>query len=204
MNKFRDKNPQSTSDDSAFDEYGDYKDVLVIDFYNKCGYCDDHDSYVGGWRGMQIDHFAPKTPFTEVEHKYENLVYSCFYCNNAKRNDWVTDSHDRPINDNGNKGYVYPKDDNYNALFTRSESGSIIPENAIGVYMYTKLNLGLTRHELICTMERINKAIDEIDEILKTDGLEEEIISVLTTNKTTFLENKNIIDKQFRKIIDAR
>lgn len=204
MDRFRNKNPQTTSDNDAFDKYGLYKEVLMTDFYNKCGYCDDNDFWMGGWRGMQIDHFAPKKPFTELENTYENLVYSCFYCNNAKSNDWVTDSYEQPINDEGTEGYIHPRENTYNDLFRRSSTGSIIPQTDVGLYMYTFMNLGLKRHELICTMERVIEIVGKINSLLVSNIISDEVKNTLIDNKNTLLSHKDNIERQFRTIISAR
>ncbi len=204
MYSFREINPQKTSTNEEHDNYKSYKPILETDFYNKCGYCNDHDYLMGGWREMHIDHFAPIAPFDELKHTYENLVYSCFYCNSAKSNDWVTDLASKPLNDEETEGYIHPREIRYNDLFQRTSTGGIMPIVAVGFYMYTKLNLGLLRHSIIHTMERITGVVEEINEVLERANIKEEVRSTLTANKNKLLDFRDKIERQFRKIVDAR
>jgi uncharacterized protein (TIGR02646 family) len=174
------------------------------DFNGNCGYCNDNHSYTGGWRGMQIDHFAPRTPFNELEHDYDNLVYSCFYCNNAKSNDWVTDVAENSISDDGNSGYIHPREKEYANLFERSAKGSIVPRNKLGFYIYTNLNLGLLRHEIIHTMEKIFEVVKKINKVLKENNISSEISNLLKENRDKLLYKRFALEVQFREIINAR
>ena len=204
MSLFRNHVPQRTGESGQFNTYSEYKDTLKIDFYECCGYCNDSHNYMGGWRGMQIDHFAPRTPFVELEHEYDNLVYSCFYCNNAKSNDWVSDSPDRPISDDGTRGYVNPREEAYTELFSRNSNGSIRPMSNLGLYIYTNLNLGLLRHELINTMEKIFSLTEKIDLLIEKGDLNNEVETVLINNRGLLIHKRFKLEKQFREIINAR
>tara|TARA_R110001592_G_scaffold47353_3_gene150196 strand:+ start:1161 stop:1772 length:612 start_codon:yes stop_codon:yes gene_type:complete len=201
---FRSNHPQKTGTKGQYPKYSQYKRVLMNDFYNCCGYCNDSHYHMGGWKGMQIDHFAPRTPFEDLEHDYDNLVYSCFYCNNAKSNDWVTNDSASPISDNGRRGYINPREEAYSDLFLRGATGSIVPQNDIGLYIYTNLNLGLLRHELIYTIDRIILAVILIDNTTAGNELNQNVIEVLTDNKNKLLSEKFKLELEFRDIIDAR
>jgi uncharacterized protein (TIGR02646 family) len=72
----------------SYSNYRSFKKHLENDFNNRCGYCDDPDSYYGQEISYHIDHFKPKSEFPELEVEYKNLVYSCPYCNRAKSNKW--------------------------------------------------------------------------------------------------------------------
>lgn len=132
--------------------YRSYKDYLREDFYNCCGYCDDNDMWSGGKRAYHIDHFAPKSLFSELENEYSNLIYSCPFCNGAKSNDWVTNSYDKPVDFEKRIGYIDPCDENYVKQFKRESDGSITPKSDVGKYMWEKLNLFLRRHKAIYLM----------------------------------------------------
>jgi uncharacterized protein (TIGR02646 family) len=201
---FRKLEPTKTGSAGQYAKYSDYKGVLMKDFNGNCGYCNDNHSYTGGWRGMQIDHFAPRTPFNELEHDYDNLVYSCFYCNNAKSNDWVTDVAENSISDDGNSGYIHPREKEYANLFERSAKGSIVPRNKLGFYIYTNLNLGLLRHEIIHTMEKIFEVVKKINKVLKENNISSEISNLLKENRDKLLYKRFALEVQFREIINAR
>jgi 5-methylcytosine-specific restriction endonuclease McrA len=147
--------------DTCTKTYADYRSYkipwLKNDYFERCGYCNDHDAWSNGRRGMQIDHFVPKAKFAGLfdVHNYSNLVYSCFYCNNNKSDDWVTTDPFQPVAVDGKSGYIHPRDKNYDAAFKRLSDGSIVPQNNIGQYMFKVLCLGLKRHRLIYHLEKL-------------------------------------------------
>lgn len=203
MQLFRISAPRRTSKSGIYKAYNQYKHILKDDFNSRCGYCNDHHNFLGGWRVMQIDHFAPKIPFKEWENEYENLVYSCFFCNNAKSNDWVTTDKSQSKSIDGKKGYVHPIEEEYNELFKRNFLGAIIPQNELAFYIYTNLNLGLKRHELLFTMDKIDEIVDKIEEV-ENYAIDDKVKCVLKQNKFRFLEIKHKIQKKFNEINNAR
>ncbi len=148
----------------TYADYKSYKKPLQKDYFERCGYCNDHESWSNGRRGMQIDHFVPKTKFGLLfnVHHYSNLVYSCFFCNNNKSDDWVTTNPHQPLSPDGKKGYIHPRNADYDNAFKRAADGSIIPQNDIGQYMFTVLCLGLKRHRLIYHLENLNSLIVDL------------------------------------------
>ena len=87
------------------------KQQLAKDFHMSCGYCGDSHYFVGGINNFHVDHFAPKSRFKELENNYQNLVYSCPYCNCSKSNKWVGHTAEETIV--GNKGFIDPCDTIY-------------------------------------------------------------------------------------------
>ena len=129
------------------------KKRLVVDFERKCAYCDDHDHYSGGYNSYHVEHFAPKEKFKHLEFIYDNLLYSCPYCNISKSNKWI--GKDEFENIVGNNGFADPCTDDYNKHLGRDEDGSIIYITEVGKYMYFELKLYLKRHQLIHNLEKI-------------------------------------------------
>lgn len=129
------------------------KQRLVIDFDHKCAYCDDHDGYSGGYNAYHVEHFAPKEKFKELEFVYDNLLYSCPYCNVAKSNKWISDKAD--INIVGNKGFVDPCTDEYYIHLQRDYIGEIIYLTELGEYIYFELKLYLKRHRILHNIEKV-------------------------------------------------
>ena len=159
MNTFRDLNPTKRKIENVVSKYQHHKPNLKIDFNNRCGYCDDHDK----WRNSfyEIDHFVPKKYLLDAElADYDNLVYSCRYCNNSKRHKWPTD--DREIPNDGIVGFVQPWTTDYSNHFKRDDKGRIISDTDLGNWMIRNLNLGLKRHSIIWQLDRIKDAIAEI------------------------------------------
>lgn len=154
--------------DTCTKTYADYRSYkipwLKQDYFERCGYCNDHDAWSNGRRGMQIDHFVPKMKFAALfdVHHYSNLVYSCFYCNNNKSDDWATTDPFQAIGPDGKRGYIHPRDPNYDLAFKRSMDGSIVPQNDVGQYMYKVLCLGLKRHRLIFHLEKLLVIYNEL------------------------------------------
>jgi hypothetical protein len=140
---FRDKQPVRNYSGKELKDYKGYKDSLVSDFYQRCGYSDSHHDWFGGKRNFQIDHFKPKSIHPELETKYSNLVYTCSYVNRAKSDDL------------GN--YIDPCDTNFNDHFYRDELGNIYPNDnsESAKYMYRKLKLYLKRYSIIWMLEQL-------------------------------------------------
>ncbi|OPA02100.1 hypothetical protein BHL27_07060 [Bacillus cereus] len=140
------------------------KKRLAEDFKNKCGYCGDFDVYSGGYNVYHVEHFAPKEKFKELEFTYDNLLYSCPYCNLAKSNKWIGKTATESIV--GDKGFVDPCTEEYDLHLGRDEEGSIIYKTSLGQYIYMELKLYLKRHKILYNLDKIR---------LKRNVLKEEI-----------------------------
>jgi len=159
MNNFREKNPSKRKIEIVVSKYQDHKPDLRIDFNNRCGYCDDHDT----WRNSfyEIDHFLPKEYLTKEEQKdYKYLVYSCRYCNNSKRSKWPTKDKDKP--NDGKIGFEIPWISDYSDIFKRDDKGRIISDSDIGNWMIKNLNLGLRRHSIIWQLDKFKRVVEQI------------------------------------------
>lgn len=126
---------------------------LVIDFENKCGYCDDHDKYSGGYNSYHVEHFAPKEKYQHLEFTYENLLYCCPYCNISKSDKWVGSNATESIV--GDRGFVDPCTDEYYLHLRRDNLGNIEYTTSIGKYMYEELKLYLNRHSILYNLEKV-------------------------------------------------
>lgn len=159
MNNFRELNPSKRKIEKDVSKYQSHKPDLKIDFNNRCGYCDDHDT----WRNSfyEIDHFVPKKYLSGKElTDYKNLVYSCRYCNNSKRHKWPTEEKDKP--NDGKIGFEMPWTTDYSDLFKRDDKGRIISDSPLGNWMIKNLNLGLKRHSIIWQLDRLKVVIAQI------------------------------------------
>ncbi len=144
------------------------KKYLAEDFSHRCAYCDDRDALAGGYSSYHVEHFAPKEKFPDLKYTYENLLYSCPFCNCSKNDDWVGSTADENIK--GDCGYVSPCDTDYqNHLDRDKNTGEIVPQTALGQYMYDHLNLGLMRHSLIYMVESLQEKRNELKEHIEIE-----------------------------------
>ena len=135
--------PQRTCT-KKYSHYRSFKKYLMTDFNQRCGYCDDDDSHTGGWRFYQIDHFHPHSK-GGAEHSYENLVYSCSYCNRAKSNEWRS-----------SEGFIDPCKIEYSDIIYRDQTGEIVHNgSAQAKYIHESLLLSLSRHQIIWQINRL-------------------------------------------------
>src|SRR5665647_1039240 len=92
MYKFIEVTPKHRDNPPVYKNYSQYREILKVDFNFRCAYCNDHHGY--RITSFAIDHFVPRTPdgFTSTipHNQFDNLIYSCSYCNRAKWNKWPT------------------------------------------------------------------------------------------------------------------
>lgn len=153
MIKIKDKIPIRSYSGEKWRTNKANKKRLAIDFKHKCAYCDDYDVYCGGYNSYHVEHFAPKEKFKELEFTYDNLLYSCPYCNISKSNKWVGNTAEENIVNN--KGFVDPCTDEYYKHLQRDEQGNIIYTTEIGKFMYNELSLYLKRHKILYNLEKV-------------------------------------------------
>lgn len=118
--------------------WSEHKTDLREDFNNRCGYCDSYDGYRHTY--FEVDHFVPKDFFKKNGNisltQYTNLVYSCKFCNNAKRAKWPTKSE--TVFNDGMKGFVDPCDVEYEKHFYRTSDGGIMWNTKLGKWMFSE------------------------------------------------------------------
>lgn len=115
--------------------WSDHKPDLREDFHKHCGYCGSYDGFSHTY--FEVDHFVPKSLFTKNGKiglcQYDNLVYSCKFCNNVKSSKWP--SNDESIPNQNNKGFVDPTLAIYDTHIYRTNSGSIKWLTDLGKWM---------------------------------------------------------------------
>lgn len=70
--------------DPKLSTYSAYRQLLRRDFWYSCGYCTIGETEARAI-GFEIDHYLPVKIRPDLEHDYNNLIYSCERCNNYKR-----------------------------------------------------------------------------------------------------------------------
>ena len=131
------------------------KKYLRVDFHSRCAYCDDLDFYYGGETTFHVDHFAPKEKFPDLIHRYENLLYACPYCNEAKSDKWPSSNSE--VNIVGNIGFANPCQAEYDKHLARNSDGTISPTSKVGEYMVINLKLYLKRHQIFYKIDQIEQ-----------------------------------------------
>jgi 5-methylcytosine-specific restriction endonuclease McrA len=115
--------------------WSEHKPDLREDFHEHCAYCGSFDGFSHTY--FEVDHFVPKSLFekqTNITYcQYDNLVYSCKFCNNIKSSKWPSNDEKKPtLND---KGFVDPEDANYDNQIYRTSKGSIRWSTVLGQWM---------------------------------------------------------------------
>ena len=136
------------------------KEHLVRDFHERCAYCDDKDFYCGGYYTFHVEHFAPIEKFPALKYVYENLLYSCPYCNKAKSDAWP--SNDPTVNVVDDEGFINPCSEEYDAHLERLSNGKINAKTPLGEYMTKKLKLYLRRHELFFKLDEVTEKREQL------------------------------------------
>ena len=158
------------SDVDSRNSYQQYRAELKADFNHRCGYCDAHDDVVWARGHYHIDHFAPHSQFPLLKESYENLVYSCPFCNRAKSNKWH--GNDATVHNDGIRGFVDPCSNEYDQHLTRSDDGKIIALTNLGRYLLVELKLQLARHQMAWQSEALLKLRDRVSALLDDPRLE--------------------------------
>ena len=68
----REKRPIRSYHGEQFHTNPTNKKHLAEDFGHRCAYCDDLDTYGGGYRAYHVEHFAPKEKFPALQFDYDN------------------------------------------------------------------------------------------------------------------------------------
>lgn len=183
MNLFREKTPTrraAPSKQPTGERWGEHKADLKEDFNSRCGYCDSFDGYRHTY--FEVDHFIPKDFIKVVGGisltHYPNLVYSCKFCNNAKRAQWPSQS--MSIYNDGFKGFVDPCDINYESHFYRNVDGGIMWRTDLGKWMFReafKFDERQLAIVLLWNLNRLEKTINALTIVLNsfTDGSDDYI-----------------------------
>jgi uncharacterized protein (TIGR02646 family) len=188
MANFRKQTPKRRSITRTVKKYSEHKNDLKKDFNNRCGYCNDIDTWKNTW--FEIDHFVPKNKLKKISiTDYSNLVYSCRACNNSKRSKWPTENES--IHNSNDKGFIDPCDDEYGNNFARDDNGKIIYLSKLGKWMYLNLKLYLPQHEIIWNIELLYLMIEELEQIR------------ISNNNVEIKDELLIIYREFKNYIES-
>lgn len=150
-------------------KYSDYRSILKQDFCGRCAYCNLSDESIT--TPFEIDHFVPQAAFKDVRPElltdYNNLIYSCKKCNNAKRGQF---SGDLSVAHPTNELFYDPVLVDYNKIFYRNELGAIASDDAKGKQMIKILKLYRPIHILGWLCEKINTTADKLQRAIECEN----------------------------------
>jgi hypothetical protein len=151
--------------------WSEHKPDLKEDFNSCCGYCDSYDGLRHTY--FEVDHFIPKSLF-EVNGKisycqYDNLTYSCKFCNNFKSSKWPT--KDETIANLNNEGFIDACNYKYDDQLYRTSTGAIMWKNDLGKWMATeafKFDIRERSIKVLWNLNELRKTIESLIIILNT------------------------------------
>lgn len=153
------------------ENWSEHKRDLREDFNSCCGYCDSFDGYRHTY--FEVDHFIPKDFFKVNGNisltQYSNLVYSCKFCNNAKRAKWPTNSE--TVFNDGSEGFVDPCDTEYDKHFYRTDDGGIMWNTDLGKWMFSQAFKFDERQQgikILWNLSRLEQIINALSIVLGT------------------------------------
>jgi len=152
-------NKNSTKRPASVSEYGKYRPELRLEAKEKCVYCAIHENSLGGSDSFHIEHYKPKSKFSNLEKDFNNLFYACAICNRFKSNDWPKE----PNKTLSYPAYPDPKSVNYNSLFELDENGVLHGKNPASKYIIAKIVLN--RPQLI-NERKESKLRDRLNEVI--------------------------------------
>lgn len=180
----RRKNPTNNPTGSNWSEH---KSDLREDFHKHCGYCGSYDGFSHTY--FEVDHFVPKSVFKRIGKielcQYDNLVYSCKFCNNIKSSKWP--SNDETIAYINDEGFIEPCSSEYDTHLYRTNSGSIRWLTKLGKWM---VEVGFKfdeRDYAIKLLWELNQLRNAIDSLI----LEAKKYNINSNERITILEKVN-------------
>jgi uncharacterized protein (TIGR02646 family) len=156
--------------------YKDWKQKLSLEGKEKCVYCAIHEGRFGGERNFHVEHFRPKSKFSELENEYSNLFYACGICNSFKGNDWPSE----PSETFEAPAYIDPSAVDYNTVF-RVVNNLVQGSLTSPIYMIERLYLNRPQLILERRINSCNKKINYLEKEVR------KIADQITTNTHTNL-----------------
>ncbi len=144
-------------------QYEAYRDWLRDEFSFRCAYCLMRESWLRGSRGFQIDHCVAAARDPSRLFDYDNLVYTCPWCNQAKAVVPVPN----------------PTDIAYGQALHVNDDGVIEAKNELGAILVQGLRLDhpeiTHQRRMIMRVVRLAEEKNNVAIILKLLGCPEEL-----------------------------
>lgn len=156
-------------------DYHDYKDDLVKDFKNICGYCGKNRKFF--YDKFEIDHFIPQKKYPQFKNNYNNLVLSCQICNRHKSDDWPTNNPE--VYHDNQKGYIDPATEDFDKTFYRDDDGNIVSNFEYGKYMIEKLKFNIRPIKLLWKLGKLHSTKELLREKRNSDSITKDELEYL-------------------------
>ncbi len=165
-----------------FYRHEDIKQSLKTSTHGKCAFCEGIPDETGY---AEVEHFYPKSLYTERTFEWENLLYCCKQCNNKKLNH---DTYQFPI--------VNPYDDDPDDYFTymdimiKSKNNSLheITDRTIRVCGLTSSRLISARSQILVSFrifeQELSGALDEFRDARTEKNKEDRARKIITSLDT--------------------
>ena len=149
----------------TYSDFRSYKPFLRIEFRGQCVYCRLPDG-IKGIDNFGVDHYKPKSHYSELKATYSNLFYACNCCNRRKSDYWPT-SEDLTV------GRFIPNPcDHVMFEHLRFKGPTVEPRSAAGQQAESKMMLNDEesvnyRQFVIRAISLTEQAIDNIRETIR-------------------------------------
>jgi hypothetical protein len=154
----------------AKSNYREYKPFLRRDFLARCAYCERTEEYLGGDEVFEVEHFKPKSKFTDLICAYHNLYYACGGCNGHKWETWPSEAQIA----RGQRFADPCLEDSYVHHLRELEDGDVEELTECGVYSNSHIRLG--RPELRRWRRLRNQARQDLPKLTAVARLLEQLI----------------------------
>ena len=91
------KKHQRTEAPPVYANYQNYKPYLKNEFSGRCVYCRKADSFQDSG-SFHVEHYKPKSMFSDLVNVYSNLFYACASCNRLKSSYWSVEQSKQVLN----------------------------------------------------------------------------------------------------------
>ncbi|ETX03548.1 MAG: hypothetical protein ETSY1_46895 (plasmid) [Candidatus Entotheonella factor] len=143
--------------------YEAYRDWLRDEFSFRCAYCLMREPWLRGSSGFQIDHSIPQAQYPAGILDYDNLVYTCPWCNQAKAGIAVPN----------------PAEVAYGKALQVNEDGIIQAKNDLGLLLIEGLKLDhpelTSQRRLVLRIVRLAEAKNSVSVILNLLGYPDDL-----------------------------
>ena len=177
-------------------DYNCYLDDLIIDFHDRCGYCDTPFNLAPS---REIDHFIPQSVCkyfgkSYLINSYDNLVLSCVKCNRRKSAKCSNNTNNTKLENNL---FYDPGVVDFNKIFYRNEFGMICSDDKKGKTMISELRLHNPIYTIAWFIEMLDITIKKYDSAYgKSDDIE--IIKIISMLKSKEIEMHNLFVSNYQ------
>lgn len=174
---------------SGYTNLESFRDWLRDEFAFRCAYCLMRESWLRGSRGFQIDHLRPRFQEPALLLDYDNLVYTCPWCNQAKAGVPVPDPT------------VFP----YGSVLRVDGDGTIHSTSSRGAVLIRGLRLDhpdlTTQRKLVIETVRLAEAKGHQSFIRQLLGFPDDLPNLIRKRPPTGNSRKNGVNNSYYALL---